>query len=64
MAKTITLVIDSDGNREISTEGFTGEDCLEAARPLLGGQDGHIVLTGEYYEEAEERQHVPAGGDS
>lgn len=66
MPKTIIMVIDDDGNREISTEGFTGEDCLEAARPLLGEGDvaQDVVLTDEFYEAAEEQNHVTAGGGS
>lgn len=61
MARIITMVVDEDGNREISTDGFTGDDCLEAARPLLGGQDGDIVLTDEYYESPQEHEHVSRG---
>ncbi len=55
------MIVNPAGDRDISTEGFEGNECLEAARPLHG-DGGDIHFTEEYFaEEAEEHEYVPAG---
>ena len=53
MSKTITVIIDDDGNATIETHGYTGSSCADATRALeaaLGGEIQKIERKPEYYE--------------
>lgn len=65
--KTIQIVISSQGNARVQTQGFAGPACQEASRFLeqsLGSRAGE-QLTAEYYEPAQQttrNQRAQTGG--
>ena len=52
MEKTITIIVDVDGNTTIEANGYTGGSCVKATQPLkdvlIGEQPDKQTLKPEY----------------
>jgi len=55
MAKRLRILLGPDGSVKVEAEGFKGEGCLAAAKPLedLFGKADRVELKAEYYETEE-----------
>jgi hypothetical protein len=51
MSKTIEVIIDTDGNIEVQTQGFSGPDCKKATADLERslGKVTNDKVTSDYY---------------
>lgn len=61
--KIIKVSIDKLGNTQVTTDGYTGSDCLEATKKLeqaLTGSKGDVSreYKPEYYQESESKQNL------
>jgi hypothetical protein len=61
--QTIQIKIDRQGNAEVKPQGFTGDTCLEALRPLeaLIGSPDERERTAEAFESAQQSQDLQQG---
>ncbi len=57
MRRELEITISPDGEVQIVTHGFKGEECLEAVKPFEGevGIVKRRELTSEYYERPQAR---------
>lgn len=62
MRKELEITIGPDGEMQIVTHGFKGDECLEAVKPFEGevGIVKRRTLTGEYYERPQTREQQRA----
>ena len=60
--KRIEIIVDTEGNSQVETKGFSGSECVNASKLIetaLGKQTSYVNTT-EFYQGQQNQQNIVA----